>query len=105
MEYTTTQMPNGLYVVRWTVPEANAHVTPSEDYTIGRCLISSVIGEDFIQLHGTRTQVGQTQTRDAGSAATWLHSSAPAVLRGSPSRSRRSSSTRSRRLCWLGFDR
>lgn len=52
-QYTATQIHEGLYVVRWTEPKGNAHVTRIEDYTNGRCMISSVVSEDFIQLHGT----------------------------------------------------
>ena len=57
MDYTTTMVRDGLYVVRWTEPESGDHVTHIEDYTEGACMASSVIGGEFIQLHGTWTRV------------------------------------------------
>ncbi len=57
MDYTTTKARDGLYVVRWTEPEAGAHVTHIEDYTGGTCMASPVIGDEFVQLHGTWTRV------------------------------------------------
>ncbi|WP_043650997.1 MoaF-related domain-containing protein [Cellulosimicrobium cellulans] len=57
MDYTTTQVRDGLYVVRWTEPDSNDHVTHIEDYTNGACMASSVIGGEFVQLHGTWTRV------------------------------------------------
>ena len=53
MDYTTTKVRDGLYVVRWTEPEAGAHVTRIEDYTNGTVMVSSVFDGQFIQLHGT----------------------------------------------------
>lgn len=57
MDYTTTQIRDGLYVVRWTEPDSLDHVTHIEDYTNGTCMASSVIGGEFVQLHGTWTKV------------------------------------------------
>lgn len=57
MEYTTTEIREGLYAVRWTEPGAGDHVTHIEDYTEGTCLASSVIGGQFVQLAGTWTRV------------------------------------------------
>lgn len=57
MDYTTTQLRDGLYVVRWTEPDAGDHVTHIEDYTSGTCMASSVIGGHFVQLGGSWTRV------------------------------------------------
>ena len=57
MDYTTTKVRDGLYVVRWTEPDSGDHVTHIEDYTEGACMASSVIGGEFIQLAGTWTLV------------------------------------------------
>jgi phenolic acid decarboxylase len=57
MEYTTTQLRDGLFVVRWTEPDAGDHVTHIEDYTEGTCMASSVIGGEFVQLHGKWSRV------------------------------------------------
>ena len=57
MEYTTAKLRDGLYVVRWTEPDAGDHVTHIEDYTEGTCMASSVVGGNFIQLAGTWTRV------------------------------------------------
>ena len=57
MDYTTTQVRDGLYVVRWTEPDSGDHVTHIEDYTEGACLASSVVGGQFVQLAGTWTRV------------------------------------------------
>ncbi|TDQ12276.1 hypothetical protein EDF17_2129 [Rathayibacter sp. PhB1] len=57
MEYTATRVRDGLYVVRWTEPDSGDHVTHIEDYTDGACMASSVIGGQFLQLHGTWTRV------------------------------------------------
>ncbi|PXA67105.1 MoaF-related domain-containing protein [Cryobacterium arcticum] len=57
MDYTTAQVRDGLYVVRWTEPDSGDHVTHIEDYTEGACMASSVIGGEFVQLSGTWTRV------------------------------------------------
>lgn len=57
MEYTTTKVRDGLHVVRWTEHDSGDHVTHIEDYTNGACMASSVIGGEFVQLHGTWTRV------------------------------------------------
>lgn len=57
MDYTTTQVRDGLYVVRWTEPDSGDHVTHIEDYTEGACMASSVVGGQFVQLAGTWTRV------------------------------------------------
>jgi hypothetical protein len=57
MEYTTAKLRDGLYVVRWTEPDAGDFVTHIEDYTNGVCMASSVVGGKFIQLAGTWTRV------------------------------------------------
>lgn len=57
MPYTTTKLRDGLHVVRWTEPDAGDHVTHIEDYANGTCMASSVIGGEFVQLHGTWTRV------------------------------------------------
>ncbi|WP_372352339.1 hypothetical protein [Streptomyces sp. KL116D] len=56
MDYTATQVRDGLYVVRWA-EAAGDFVTHIEDYTAGTCMASSVINGQFVQLHGTWTQV------------------------------------------------
>ncbi|MFD7776985.1 hypothetical protein [Streptomyces sp. NPDC059753] len=55
MDYTTVKLSDGLYVVRWTEPDAGDHVTHIEDYTEGTCMASSVVGGNFIQLNGSWT--------------------------------------------------
>lgn len=57
MDYTSTKVRDGLYVVRWTEPDSGDHVTHIEDYDNGACMASSVIGGQFIQLHGSWTRV------------------------------------------------
>lgn len=57
MDYTTTKIRDGLYVVRWTEPDSGDYVTHIEDYTEGTCMASSVIGGQFVQLHGSWTRV------------------------------------------------
>lgn len=57
MDYTTTRVRDGLYVVRWTEPDSLDHVTHIEDYANGTCMASSVIGGEFVQLHGTWKKV------------------------------------------------
>ncbi|GGN44343.1 hypothetical protein GCM10011578_095200 [Streptomyces fuscichromogenes] len=57
MEYTTTRLRDGLFVVRWTEPDAGDHVTHIEDCTEGTCMASSVIGGQFVQLHGRWSRV------------------------------------------------
>jgi hypothetical protein len=57
MDYTTTKVRDGLYVVRWTEPDSGDHVTHIEDYTEGACMASSVIGGEFVQLSGTWSRV------------------------------------------------
>lgn len=56
MDYTTTKVRDGLYVVRWTEPTGD-FVTHIEDYDAGTCLASSVVGGQFIQMRGTWTKV------------------------------------------------
>lgn len=57
VDYTTTMVRDGLYVVRWTERASGVHVTRIEDYSHGTCMISSVIDGDFIQLHGTWSRI------------------------------------------------
>lgn len=57
MDYTTTEVRDGLYIVRWTEQDGPDYVTHIEDYTNGTCMASSVIGGNFVQLHGTWTKV------------------------------------------------
>jgi hypothetical protein len=57
MDYTTTKIRDGLYAVRWTEPDSGDHVTHIEDYTSGTCMASSVIGGEFVQLHGSWSRV------------------------------------------------
>ena len=57
MDHTATKVRDDLYVVRWSEPEAGDHVTHIEDYTNGACMASSVIGGEFVRLHGTWTRV------------------------------------------------
>jgi hypothetical protein len=58
VQYTSTRVRPGLFVVRWHEPKSGANVTHIEDYTHHTVVSSVVAGELTAELDGTFTRVG-----------------------------------------------
>ena len=57
MDYTTTQVRPGLFLVRWHENKTGAFVSHVQDWDEGTVTTSIVLGDDFVLMSGTFTKV------------------------------------------------